>query len=83
MSDPTTKLLEDRIEAIVERVRALAADRSALEAEVAELRRALDDRDRASAAAKDRDVERLERENARLKAALDGAIRELREKAGP
>jgi regulator of replication initiation timing len=82
MSESTTKLLEDRIVAILERVRVLAAERNALEMEVATLRKTLGDRERSHAAAKDKDVQRLERENARLRRALEGAIRELREEAG-
>ena len=82
MSESTTKLLEDRIAAIIERVRILAAERNALNEEVATLEKTLGDRERTHAAAKDKDVERLERENARLRRALEGAIKELREEAG-
>ena len=64
MSDAPTKLLADRIAAIIERVKELAAERD-------ELRRDID-------ALKSR-LDRHEHENARLRSALEEAIRELRE----
>ena len=64
MSDATTKLLSDRIEAIVERVKELAAERDELRRDIEGLRFRLD---------------RHEQENTRLRTALEDAIRELRE----
>ena len=81
MTDSATKLLEDRITAIIERVKALGGERDALRGEIAGLRRQLDEMERMAKAARDQDVLRLERENARLRSALEGAIRELREEA--
>lgn len=82
MNDAPTKLLEERIAAVIERVRALAAERESLRKEVEALRARIGDAERASRAAHDRDLERLERENRRLRDALEGAIRELREESG-
>lgn len=79
MKDVPTKLLEDRIAAIVARVKALAAERDALVAEVEQFRGRLDAAAEGSRRERHRDVERLERENARLRTALDGAIRTLKE----
>jgi predicted nucleic acid-binding Zn-ribbon protein len=64
MSDAPTKLLADRIAAIIERVRDLAAERD-------ELRRDID-------ALKSR-LDRHEHEDARLRTALEEAVRELRQ----
>jgi predicted nucleic acid-binding Zn-ribbon protein len=64
MSDATTKLLADRIAAIIERVKDLAAERDALRRDIDGLRSRLD---------------RHEHENANLRSALEEAIRELRE----
>jgi predicted nucleic acid-binding Zn-ribbon protein len=63
MSDAPTKLLSDRIAAIIERVKDLAAERDALRRDLDDLRSRLD---------------RHEHENARLRNALEEAIRELR-----
>jgi len=64
MSDATTKLLSDRIAAIIERVKELAAERDELRRDIEGLRSRLD---------------RHEQENTRLRTALEDAIRELRE----
>ena len=79
MNDAPTKLLEERIAAVIERVLALAAEREALRSEVEALRARIGATETAARAAHDRDLERLERENRRLREALEGAIRELRE----
>jgi predicted nucleic acid-binding Zn-ribbon protein len=63
MSDAPTKLLSDRIAAIIERVKDLAAERDALRRDLDDLRSRLD---------------RHEHEHARLRNALEEAIRELR-----
>lgn len=64
MSEAPTKLLADRIAAIIERVKDLAAERDGLRREIE--------------AMKDR-LDRHEHENARLRSALEEAIRELRQ----
>lgn len=64
MNDAPTKLLADRIEAIVERVRVLAAERDEMRREIDALRTKLD---------------RHELDNAKLRTALEDAIRELRQ----
>ena len=64
MSEMPTKLLDDRIVAILERVKILAAERDALERENEELRSRLLTH---------------EREHARLRTVLDEAVRELRQ----
>jgi chromosome segregation ATPase len=64
MSEAPTKLLADRIEAIVERVKVLAAERDELRRELEGIRSRLD---------------RNEQDNAGLRSALEDAIRELRE----
>jgi len=64
MSDVPTKLLEERIAAIIERVRILAAERDALQRENLDLRSRLDTH---------------EREQVRLRTVLDEAVRELRQ----
>jgi predicted RNase H-like nuclease (RuvC/YqgF family) len=64
MREMPTKLLDDRIVAITERVKILAAERDAFQRENHELRSRL---------------ETHERENARLRAVLEGAARELRQ----
>ena len=64
MSDLPTQLLDERIAAIVERVKILAGERDAFRQENQELRSRL---------------ERHEREQARLKTVLDEAVSELRE----
>ena len=67
MSETATNILEERIQAIVERVRSLAAERDALRAEIELLRGRMSD------------VETSVRENARLRSVLEEAVRELRE----
>ena len=64
MSEAPTKLLADRIEAIVERVKVLAAERDDLRREIEGLKSRLD---------------RHEQDNARLRTALEDAVRELRQ----
>jgi len=64
MSEAPTKLLADRIEAIIERVKVLAAERDALRRDVEEFKNRLD---------------RHEQDNTRLRSALEDAIRELRQ----
>ena len=64
MSDVPTKHLEERIAAVVDRVRILAAERDALLKENGELRSRL---------------ETHEREQVRLRTVLDEAVRELRQ----
>lgn len=67
MSETATKLLEDRIQAIVGRVKELAAERDMLRDELDVMRARMEH------------AEADVRENARLRAALEDAIRELRE----
>jgi chromosome segregation ATPase len=64
MSEAPTKLLADRIEAIVERVKILAAERDTLRRDLEGLRNRLD---------------RHEQDNTRLRSALEDAVRELRQ----
>ena len=64
MSEAPTKLLADRIAAIIERVKDLAAERDGLRREIE--------------AMKDR-LDRHEQDNARLRSALEEAIRDLRQ----
>ena len=64
MSEMPTKLLDDRIVAILERVKILAAERDAFQRENEELRSRIETR---------------ERDNARLRTVLEGAARELRQ----
>jgi predicted nucleic acid-binding Zn-ribbon protein len=64
MSEAPTKLLADRIAAIIERVKVLAAERDALRRDIEGLKLRLD---------------RHEQDNARLRSALEDAIRELRQ----
>jgi predicted nucleic acid-binding Zn-ribbon protein len=64
MSELATKLLGERIVAIIERVEVLAKERDEFERENGELRSQL---------------ERQEREQARLRTVLDEAVRELRQ----
>ena len=64
MSELPTKLLDERIVAILERVRILAAERDAFKRENDELRSRLEAHDR---------------EHARLRTVLDEAVRELRQ----
>jgi predicted nucleic acid-binding Zn-ribbon protein len=64
MSESPTKLLADRIAAIIERVKDLAAERDALRRDIEGLKSSLD---------------RHEQDNARLRSALEDAIRELRQ----
>jgi hypothetical protein len=64
MSDVPTKRLEERIAAIIERVKLLAAERDAAQRENGELRSRL---------------ELHEREQTRLRTVLDEAVRELRQ----
>jgi predicted nucleic acid-binding Zn-ribbon protein len=64
MSEAPTKLLADRIEAIVERVKVLAAERDDLRRDIEGLKSRLD---------------RHEQDNAKLRAALEDAVRELRQ----
>ena len=67
MSQGPTKLLDDRIAAIIRRVKVLAAERDEFERENAELRSRL---------------ETQEREHGRLRTVLDEAARELRQGQG-
>ena len=67
MSEAATSVLEERIQAIVTRVRSLAEERNTLLAEIDALRARVD---RAESTA---------RENVRLRSALEEAVRELRE----
>jgi outer membrane murein-binding lipoprotein Lpp len=64
MSESPTKLLEDRIAALIQRVKTLAAER--------------DDLQRESEVMKER-LESRERDNARLRTVLDEAVRDLRQ----
>jgi predicted RNase H-like nuclease (RuvC/YqgF family) len=64
MSQGPTRLLDDRIAAMILRVKVLAAERDEFERENAELRSQL---------------ETQEREHARLRTVLDEAARELRQ----
>ena len=64
MSEGPTKLLEDRIAAIIERVKDLAAERDGFRRDLEALRNRLD---------------RHEQDNAKLRRALEEAIRELRQ----
>ena len=64
MSERPTKLLDDRIAALIQRVKVLAAERDVFERENGELRSRL---------------EAHERENARLRTAIEDAARELRQ----
>ena len=64
MSDVPTKLLGDRIVALIDRVKILAAERDAFRKENEELRLKL---------------ETHEREHTRLRIVLDDAVRELRQ----
>ena len=64
MSNVPTKLLDDRITALIDRVELLAAERDAFRKETEELRLK---------------VETHEREHARLRIVLSEAVRELRQ----
>ena len=64
MSGSPTKLLEDRIAALIERVKTLAAERDRFLAECQEMRARLESR---------------ETDNAKLRTVLDEAVRELRQ----
>jgi hypothetical protein len=64
MSQGPTRLLDDRIAAIIRRVKVLAAERDEFERENGELRSRL---------------ETQERDHARLRTVLDEAARELRQ----
>ena len=64
MSQEPTRLLDDRIAAIIRRVKVLAAERDEFERENGELRSRL---------------ETQEREHARLRTVLDETARELRQ----
>ena len=64
MSELPTKLLDERIAAIIERVRVLARERDEFQRENVELRSRL---------------ETEEKERARLRTVLDEAVRELRQ----
>jgi regulator of replication initiation timing len=64
MSEVPTKLLDDRIAALIERVKILAAERDAFEIENEELRSRLDNH---------------EKEHARLRIVLNDAVRDLRQ----
>jgi len=64
MSETPTKLLEDRIAAMILRMKALAAERDAIRRDYEGLKAR---------------VESHERENARLRTVLDEAARELRQ----
>jgi len=64
MSETPTKLLEDRIAAMIQRVKSLAAERDAIRREYEGLKSRVDSH---------------ERENARLRTVLDEAARELRQ----
>jgi uncharacterized coiled-coil DUF342 family protein len=81
MSESPTKLVENRIAALIERVYALAAERDELLREVVALRSRIDAIEGEALVARERDVSRLERENTRLRSALLGAVRELSEEA--
>ena len=81
MSESPTKLVENRIAAMIERIYALAAERDDLLREVHSLRSRIDAIEGAARATRERDVSRLERENTRLRSALEGAVRELGEEA--
>ena len=64
MSETPTKLLEDRIAAMILRMKSLAAERDAIRRDHEGLKSRVDSR---------------ERENARLRTVLDEAARELRQ----
>ena len=64
MSESPTRLLEDRIAALIQRAKALAAERDAFHRESEELKSRLDSKDH---------------DNARLRTVLDEAVRELRQ----
>jgi hypothetical protein len=64
MSESPTKLLEDRIAAMISRLKSFAAERDALLRDYAGLKSRVDTH---------------ERENARLRTVLDEAARELRQ----
>jgi predicted nucleic acid-binding Zn-ribbon protein len=64
MSEGPTKLLEDRIAAIIERVKDLAAERDGFRRDLEAFKNRLD---------------RHEQDNAKLRRALEEAIRELRQ----
>jgi hypothetical protein len=64
MSELPTKLLEARIEALIGRMRLLAAERDELHRETEEMRARLESR---------------EKDNARLRIVLDEAVRQLRQ----
>ena len=64
MSETPTKLLEDRIAAMILRMKSLAAERDAIRRDYEGLKSRVDSR---------------ERENARLRTVLDEAARELRQ----
>ena len=64
MNESPTKLLETRIEALIGRVKALAAERDELHRESEEMKSRLESR---------------ERDNARLRTVLDEAVRQLRQ----
>ena len=81
MSESPTKLVENRIAALIERVYALAAERDELLREIVALRSRIDAIEGEALAVRERDVSRLERENTRLRSALLGAVRELSEEA--
>ncbi|HUC42637.1 MAG TPA: hypothetical protein VMR65_01245 [Candidatus Sulfotelmatobacter sp.] len=83
MSESPTKLLEGRIATVVERVRMLAAERDALLREIDTLRSRLGEIEQAASSARSSENERLERENGRLREALELAVRQLREESGP
>ena len=83
MSESPTKLLEGRIATVIERVRTLAAERDALLQEIETLRARLGEVEQAASKARSAESDRLERENGRLRAALEGAVRELREESSP
>ena len=83
MSESPTKLLEGRIATVIERVRTLAAERDALLKEIETLRSRLSEAEQAASKVRSADHERLERENGRLRNALESAVRELREESSP
>ena len=64
MSGSPTKLLEDRIAALIERVKTLAAERDRFHGECQEMKARLESR---------------ENDNTRLRTVLDEAVRELRQ----
>ena len=64
MSETATKLLENRIAAIIQRMKELAAERDSLRSEFEGLKARM---------------ESHERENTRLRTVLDEAVRELRQ----